>query len=48
MLFGRQLARIAAAEVEEKVDRALLAVVLDLRQQRGHEVERGTHLGVPV
>ena len=47
-LFGREITRSALAQVEEEIDRLLLAVVLDLGQQRWNEVEGRPHVGVAV
>ena len=47
-LLGREITRSALAQVEEEIDRLLLAVVLDLGQQRWNEVEGRPHVGVAV
>src|SRR6266550_6132348 len=47
-LLGGKLAGGARAEVEEQVDGFLLAVVLDLSEQRRHEVEGRPDLGISV
>src|SRR5438034_6463600 len=47
-LLGGKLAGGALAEVEEQVDGFFLAVVLNLSEQRRHEVEGRTDLGISV
>ena len=47
-LLGGKVARRPLAQVEKEIDRLFLAVVLDLRQQRRHQVEGRAHLRVAV
>src|SRR5258708_34670402 len=47
-LLGRELASVTTAQVEEEVHRLRLSVILDLRQERRHEVEGAADLRVAV